>query len=94
MHGLLSPTSKPFCHAALCVGGIVVHLAREIILNAATLLGPSPDALEGSQQVMVSGGEVFCDNKLSDTYMDLICGVYMIPTVHRSTYMLESLGHY
>ena len=49
---------------------------------------------EGSQQVMVSGGEVFCDDKLSNTYIDLICGVYMIPMVHRSTYMLESLGHY
>ena len=41
--------SKPFCRAALCVGGIA-HLAQEIILNAAALLGPPPDALKGVEQ--------------------------------------------
>jgi hypothetical protein len=83
--------SKPFCRAALCMGGIVARLAREIIPITAALFGPSQDALEGSQQIMVSGGELFCDDKLSDTYTDLICGVYEIPTAHRSMYTLGSL---
>jgi hypothetical protein len=83
--------SKPFCRAALCMGGIVARLAREIIPISAALLGPSPDALEGSQEIMVSGSELFCDDKFSETYTDLICGVYEIPTAHRSMYTFKSL---
>ena len=81
--------SKPFCRAALCMGGIVARLARDIIPISAALLGPSPDALDGSQEILVSGGELFCDDKLSETYADLICGVYEIPTAHRSMYTIN-----
>jgi hypothetical protein len=82
--------SKPFCRAALCMGGIVARLAREIIPIGAALLGPSPDALEGSQEILVSGGELFCDDKLSETYTDLICGVYDIPTAQGGMYTIKS----
>ena len=83
--------SKPFCRAALCMGGIVARLAREVIPIQAALLGPSPDALEGSQEIMVSDGELFCDDKLSETYTDLICGAYEIPTTQHSMYSIKSL---
>ena len=83
--------SEPFCRAALCMGGIVARLAREIIPIRAVLLGPSPSALEGSQKIIVSGGELFCDDKLSETYTDLICGAYEIPTAQRSMYTIKSL---
>jgi hypothetical protein len=77
---------EPFCRAALCMGGIVARLAREIIPNSTALLGPSQDALEGSQRILVSGDEFFCDDQLSLDYSDLICGVYKIPTGNGSTY--------
>jgi hypothetical protein len=83
--------SKPSCRAALCMGGIVARLAREILPNTAALLGPSQDALEGFQKILVCGDECFCDDKLDDAYTDLICGVYKIPTVHRSEYTFKSV---
>ena len=79
--------SNPSSRAALCMGGIVARLAREFLLNTAALLGPSQDALEGSQKILVCGDKFFCDDQLSDTHTNLICGVYKVPTVHRSMYM-------
>ena len=86
--------SKPFCRAALCMGGIVARLARDILPTSAALLGPSPDALEGYQEIKVSGDELFCDDNLSKTYMELICGVYKIPTAQRGMYTIKSLVYY
>ena len=60
--------SNPFCRAALCMGGIVACLARETIPNTAALLGPSQDALDGLQKIMVCGDELFCDDELSDAH--------------------------
>ena len=82
--------SKPFGHAALCMGGIVARLAREIIPNTATLLGPSQAALEGSQKIMSFGDEFFCYNKLPAASTNLICGVYKIPMRSGSAYTLKS----
>jgi len=77
------------------MGGIVAHLAREIIPNTAALLGPSQDALEGSQKIMACDDQLFCDDVLSDPYTNLICGVYKIPMVHCSMYTFSiCLGHY
>ena len=75
---------KPFCRAALCMGGIVARLAREVIPNTAALLGPSQEALDGHQKIMVCDDGIFCDDDVSETYTDLICGVYKVFTVHRS----------
>jgi hypothetical protein len=83
--------SNPFCRAALCMGGIVARLARETIPNTAALLGPSQDALDGLQKIMVCGDELFCDDELSEAYKDLICGVYKVHTDHLSMYMLNLL---
>ena len=83
--------SHSFCRAALCMGGIVSRLAREIIPNTAALLGPSQDALDGLQKIFVCGDELFCDDELSDAYKDLICGVYKVHTVHSSVYTIESV---
>lgn len=86
--------SKSFCRAALCMGGIVARLTRDILPISAALLGPSSDALEGSQKIMVSGDKLFYDNKLSEIYTDLICGIYEIPMAHRSMYTIKSIGSY
>jgi hypothetical protein len=75
---------KPFCRATLCMGGIVARLAREVIPNTAALLGPFQEALNGHQKIMVCDDGIFCDNDVSETYTDLICGVYKVFTVHRS----------
>jgi hypothetical protein len=83
--------SNPFCRAALCMGGIVARLARENIPNTAALLGPSQDALDGLQKIMVCGDECFCDDGLSDAYKDLICGVYKVHTAHPSMYTVEDV---
>ena len=77
---------KPFCRATLCMGGIVARLAREIIPNTAALLGPSQEALDGYQKIMVCDDGTFCDDDVSDTYTDLICGVYKVSTIHHSMY--------
>jgi hypothetical protein len=81
--------SNPSCRAALCMGGIVARLAREVIPNTDALLGPSQDALDGHQKIFVCGDESFCDDQLSDAYQDLICGVYKVHTVHSSMYTVE-----
>ena len=77
---------KPFCRAALCMGGIVARLAREIIPNTAALLGPSQEALDSYQKIMVCDDGTFCDDDVPDTYTDLICGVYKVSTTHLGMY--------
>ena len=63
------------------------RLARETIPNTAALLGPSQDALDDLQKIMVCGDELFCNNELSEAYKDLICGVYKVHTDHLSMYV-------
>jgi len=70
------------CHAraALCVGGIVARLAREVLSGVVALSGPSQAALDGNQRVLTSNEEHFCDDEISETIADLICGVYHVET--------------
>ncbi|PPQ71051.1 hypothetical protein CVT25_007322 [Psilocybe cyanescens] len=78
LHALLR--ANPESRAALCIGGIVARIARDILPNSAALLGPSHEALDGKQQVLESDGQIFCDDELSQDMLDLICGVYEVET--------------
>ena len=75
--------SHPNARAALCAGGIVARLAREVMSNVAVLSGPSEAALNGEQTVLTSGNDRFCDDTILPAVMDLICGVYEVETGER-----------
>lgn len=61
---------------ALSVGGVVARLAREVLSIDVVLMGPSHSALEGKQDVLCCGDEVYVDDGLSGTVMQMICGTY------------------
>jgi hypothetical protein len=75
--------SRPHARAALCVGGIVARLAREQMANVVALSGPSEAALDGEQRVLTGGGDLLCDDEISEDVMDFICGVYEVETGHK-----------
>jgi len=62
------------------MGGIIWRLARQSLPDSAVLCGPSQDALDGCCEVFSCGEEKFCDDALPEAALDLICGVYKIPT--------------
>ena len=72
--------SQPHACAALRVGGIVARLAREGLPDLAGISGPLQAALDGKQLVLTSDGEHFCDDQVSESILDLICGVYQVET--------------
>ena len=82
--------SHPHARAALCAGGVIARLAREEMSHITALSGPSEAALNGEQRVLTSDGDHFCDDKISDQVMDLICGVYEVETGNKgeATYFI------
>jgi hypothetical protein len=69
---------------ALSIGGLVARLAREVLPVSAILTGPSQDALEGNQDVLFSGDEIYVDDGLSWEAGHMICGAYRQATATRS----------
>ena len=69
---------------ALSVGGLVARLAREVLPVSAILTGPSQDALEGNQDILLCGNEVYVDDGLSGEVMQMICGTYTQETQYPS----------
>jgi len=69
--------------AALCAGGIVARLAREVMSNVTVLSGPTEAALNGEEKVLTSGDDHFCDDTIPPEVMDLICGVYEVESRQR-----------
>jgi len=61
---------------ALSVGGFIARLAREALPVSAILMGPSQEALEGKQDVLFCGDEVWVDDGLSEEVRQMICGMY------------------
>jgi hypothetical protein len=72
---------------ALSFGGITARLAREVLDFSLILRGPSEAALEGKQDVLISGEEVFVDDSLSVEVLDFICGTYERDTSTISMYI-------
>jgi hypothetical protein len=70
----------PQVRAALCSGGIITHLSRDILDDLEVLAGPSESALAGGQRIFVSDGETYCDDQLTPEMLDLIVGCYRVQT--------------
>lgn len=73
--------TRPYARAALLAGGIVwriaVHYLGDSVLDVTK--GPS-DATWLSQYWKPLGGPYLYDDGLSELEMDIICGVYEVPT--------------
>lgn len=73
--------SMPECRHALCYGGIVARLAREILPNSVVFEGPSQSALDGQQAVFVDqNGRHMVDDWLIESISDLMSGTYQVYT--------------
>jgi hypothetical protein len=68
--------SYPSACRALSVGGVLACLAREVLPVSAILAGPSQDALDGNQDILVCNGEIFVDDGLSEETKKMLGGTY------------------
>ena len=75
---------------ALSVGGLIARLARDVLPVSAILAGPSQDALEGKQDVLCCGDEVYVDDGLPEEVMQMMCGTYAQETQYASMSYLYS----
>ncbi|KAH7917322.1 hypothetical protein BV22DRAFT_989523, partial [Leucogyrophana mollusca] len=71
---------RPHGRAALLKGGIVSRLAREHLQESAGMDGPSKDVYQFGQPLQHQDGRLVWDDDLSTSEMDLICGLYKVPT--------------
>ena len=70
----------PQARAALCQGGIIARLSRDVLDNSVVIAGPSESARSGDQRKFISNGETYCDDHLTPEVMDLIVGTYEVQT--------------
>jgi hypothetical protein len=70
---------------ALSTGGLIARIARDVLPVSVISMGPSRDALEGKQDVLYCGDEIYVDDALSVEALQLICGTYAQETATRST---------
>jgi hypothetical protein len=70
----------PQARAALCQGGIIARLSRDVLDNSVVMAGPSESAQSGDQRKFISNGEIYCDDCLTSEVMDLIVGAYEVQT--------------
>ena len=78
--------SLPQACAALLQGGIIWHLAIEVLGDCAediVLNGPLDDVLKFGSKICYNGNE-FWDDGLNEAEMDLICGVYKLYSKRRT----------
>ena len=69
---------------ALSNGGLIARIARDVLPVSVISMGPSRDALEGKQDVLYCGDEIYVDDALSVEALQLICGTYAQRTTTRS----------
>lgn len=72
--------TQPHGRRALCHGGIVARLARDVIPSSLVLQGPSQSALDGAQGFFMDGMQTFVDDQLTPEELDYICGTYGLAT--------------
>lgn len=84
--------SYPCARRALSVGGILARLAREVLPVSAILAGPSQDALDGNQDILVCNGEIFVDDGLSEETKKMLGGTYEQQSNGKLFYLLFSLS--
>jgi hypothetical protein len=80
--------SRPYGRAALLQGGMVWRLALDDFEHKedaeySVLLGPSEYVSVYQHVLRADDGQRFYDDGLSDTELDLICGVYKVATGNR-----------
>lgn len=74
--------TRSYARAALLEGGIVWRIALLYLKDSEldVTRGPSIDAALLGKRWMLEGGSIMYDDRLSESEMDVICGVYEIPT--------------
>ena len=72
----------PYSRATLLQGGLIWHIALLYLDNSVleVMRGPSLDAALLGMHWVLAGGYTLYDDRLSDTEIDVICGVYKIVT--------------
>ena len=70
----------PYTRTALLKGGILPHLARENLDVMSAVQGPSIDVFSFGTSCCSSDGWLYWNDNLSMSEIDLICGVYKLPT--------------
>ena len=73
----------PQARAALCKGGIITRLSRDVLDNSVVLASPSESARSGNQRKFICDGETYCDDHLTPEVMDLIAGTYQVQTLDK-----------
>ncbi|KAJ7668573.1 hypothetical protein DFH06DRAFT_982656 [Mycena polygramma] len=69
--------------AALCAGGVIGRLAREIVPDALVVIGPSDEVFDTGVRLWDGQGQTaYWDDSLTADEIDLICGVYVVATVN------------
>jgi hypothetical protein len=65
---------------ALCEGGIIARLAREVLPNSKALFGPSLEALNGDHARFIcnNSSEIYVADNFLDAELGLICGTYSL----------------
>ncbi|KAJ7602052.1 hypothetical protein DFH06DRAFT_1024353 [Mycena polygramma] len=67
--------------AALCTGGVIGRLAREIVPDALVAIGPSDEVFDTGLRLWDGQGQTaYWDDSLTADEIDLICGVYIVAT--------------
>ncbi|KAJ7668604.1 hypothetical protein DFH06DRAFT_982224 [Mycena polygramma] len=67
--------------AALCTGGVIGRLAREIVPDALVVIGPSDEVFDTGVRLWDGQGQTaYWDDSLTADEIDLICGVYVVAT--------------
>ena len=73
--------TRPYARAALLTGGIVWHIAVHYLGDSVLDATKGPlDATWLSRYWKPLGGPYLYDDGLSELEMDIICGVYEVPT--------------
>jgi hypothetical protein len=70
---------QPHARAALLKGGIIWRLAMESIGPDVAIMGPS-DRAHHFGDIVGPDGHQITDDDLTDDELNLICGVYEVPT--------------
>ena len=63
---------------ALCEGGIIAWLAREVLPNSYALSGPSSEALNGHHAQFICDDKIYVDDDFLDVELGLICSTYVL----------------
>ena len=82
---------EPRGRVVLLTGGIVWRLAMEVLSPDAMLVGPTPGEYGNYVTPSMDPPIVLWDEGLTESELDLICGVYHVPSELAAVYSLHKL---